>query len=47
LYWFHHKYLAALAEGRITAINDAPVKAQGTDPNEADDDDNGEDGIGV
>jgi hypothetical protein len=47
LYWFRHEYLAALAEGRITAIDDAPFKAQGTDQNEADDDDDGEDGIGV
>ena len=46
-YWFRHEYLAALAEGRITAIDDAPVKAQGTDQNEADDNDDGEDGIGV
>ena len=36
-----------MAEGRITSIDDAPVKAQGADHNEADDDDNGEDGIGV
>ena len=47
MYWFRHEYLAALAEGRITAVDDAPVKAQGTDQNEADDDDDGEDGIGV
>ena len=43
MYWFRHEYLAALAEGRITTIDDAPVKAQGTDHNEADDDDDGED----
>jgi len=36
-----------LAEGRITSIDDAPVKAQGADHNEADDDDDAEDGIGV
>jgi hypothetical protein len=45
LYWFCHEYLAALAEKRITAIESAPVKAQGTDHNEADDNDNGEDGM--
>jgi hypothetical protein len=47
LYWFRHEYLAALAEGRITSIDDAPVKAQGAEHNEADDDDDGEEGMGV
>lgn len=46
-YWFRHEYLAALAEGRITAIDDAPVKAQGAEHNEFDDDDDGEEGVGV
>jgi hypothetical protein len=43
LYWFRHEYLAALGEERITNIDDAPLKAQGTDHNEADDDEDGED----
>jgi hypothetical protein len=47
LYWFRHEYLAALAEGRITSIDDAPVRAQGTEHNEVDDDDDGEEGMGV
>ena len=47
MYWFHHEYLAALAEGRITSIDDAPVKTQDAEHNEADDDDDGEEGIGV
>jgi hypothetical protein len=36
-----------LAEGRITSIDDAPVKAQGADHNEADDNDDAEDSISV
>ena len=47
MYWFRHEYLAALAEGRITSIDDAPVKAQGAEHNEVDDDDDGEEGMGV
>ena len=46
-YWFRHEYLAALAEGRITSINDAPVKAQGAEHKKVDDDDDGEQGMGV
>lgn len=47
MYWFRHEYLAALAEGKITSIDDAPVKAQGAEDNEADDEDDGEEGMGV
>ncbi|KAF8895748.1 hypothetical protein CPB84DRAFT_1848313 [Gymnopilus junonius] len=46
-YWFRHEYLAALVEGRITSIDNAPVKAQGAEHNEVDDDDDGEEGMGV
>ena len=46
-YWFCNEYLAALAEGRITSIDDAPVKAQGAENNKVDDDDDGEGGMGV
>ncbi|KAF8957137.1 hypothetical protein BDZ97DRAFT_1924867 [Flammula alnicola] len=50
-YWFRHEYFSALAEDKITSVDDAPVKAQGAEHNEADDDDdddgNGEDGTGV
>ena len=45
-YWFRHEYLSALAEDKITSVDDAPVKAQGAECNEADDDEddvNGED----
>ncbi|KAF8147194.1 hypothetical protein B0H34DRAFT_391152 [Crassisporium funariophilum] len=28
-YWFRHEYLAALAEGKITSIDNAPIKVQG------------------
>ncbi|KAF8878791.1 hypothetical protein CPB84DRAFT_1852272 [Gymnopilus junonius] len=46
-YWFHHEYLAALAKGKITSIDDAPIKAQGAELNEADEDNDGEEGVGV
>jgi len=36
LYWFCHEYLAALAERRITSIDDAPVKAPGIDMSDKD-----------
>ena len=37
-----------LTEDKITFVDDAPVKAQGTEHNEADDDNsNGEDSTGV
>lgn len=48
-YWFRHEYFSALAEDKITSVDDAPVKAQGAEHNEADDDDddgNGEDDNG-
>ena len=44
-YWHRHEYQSALAEGKITSIDDAPLY-----PNEADDNDdegNGEDGATV
>ena len=51
-YWFRHEYFSALAEDKITSVDDAPVKTQGAEHAEADDDDddddgNGEDGTGV
>lgn len=46
MYWFRHEYFAALAEGRITTVEDAPVKAQGAKHNEVDDED-GEEGMAV
>jgi hypothetical protein len=45
-YWFRHEYFSALAEDKITSVDDAPIK--GSEHTEADDDDddggNGEDG---
>ena len=38
-YWFRHEYFSALAEDKITSVDDAPVKAQGAEQAEADDDD--------
>lgn len=48
-YWFRHEYLSALADDKITSIDDAPVKSQGAEFNEDDDDNDGdgEDGVGV
>lgn len=47
MYWFRHEYFAALAEDRITCVDNAPV--QGDEHNEVDDDNDGdgEDGTGV
>lgn len=42
-YWFRHEYFSALAEDKITSVDDAPV--QGAEHAEADDDD--DDGTGV
>lgn len=44
-YWYRHEYHSALADGKITSVDDAPIY-----PNEADDNDdegNGEDGATV
>lgn len=38
-HWFRHEYFSALAEDKITSVDDAPVKAQGAEHDEADDDD--------
>ena len=54
-YWFRHEYFSALAEDKVTSVDDAPVKVHGAEHAEADDDDddddgndgNGEDGTGV
>jgi hypothetical protein len=49
-YWFCHEYFSALAEDKITSVDDAPVKAQGAEHNEVDDDEddaNGEDDNGL
>lgn len=50
-YWFRHEYISALAEDRVTSVDDAPVKAQGEhnegDYDEDEDDGNGEEGAGV
>ncbi|KJA24278.1 hypothetical protein HYPSUDRAFT_200771 [Hypholoma sublateritium FD-334 SS-4] len=45
-YWYRHEYQSALAEDKITSVDDAPIKAPGAERNEVDDDDddvNGED----
>ena len=43
-----HEYVSVLTEEKITFVDDAPVKAQGTEHNEANDNDgNGEDSTGV
>jgi hypothetical protein len=50
-YWFRHEYFSALAEDKITSVDDVPFKAQGIEHTEADDDDdddgNGEDGTSI
>jgi hypothetical protein len=47
-YWFCHEYFSALAEDKITSVNDAPIKAQGAEADDNDDDNgNGEDDTGV
>ena len=45
-YWFRHEYISALADDKITSVDDAPVKVPGAERNNADDiedDANGDD----
>lgn len=44
-YWFRHEYISALADNKITLLDDAPIKI--LDEADDDDDGNGEDGNDV